>query len=124
MVQDKASGDTVGYLGAFDFDETFLGIHLFSSNFRYSVTIFLIGAVVAFFCPLGGILQLIGSIGFIISTLTVRLEERSMIFWIGAIVALVSAALVLISLAYPIGTGYESRRRDALDRLLTVSVSR
>jgi len=123
MVQDKESGDTAN-LGAFDFNENFLGYHLFSSNFRYSVTLFLIGTAIAFFCPLGGVLQLVGSMGFIISTLTVTFETINMVFWIGALVAVVSAAFVLVSLAYPIGIGYEAGRRDALARLLTVSAFR
>ena len=123
MVQDKQSGDTAN-LGAFDFNETFLGIHLFSSNFRYSVTLFLIGTAIAFFCPLGGILQLIGSMGFIISTLTVTFETIDMVFWIGSLAAAVSAAFVLMSLVYPLGAGYEPGKRDALARLLTVSVYR
>ena len=123
MVQDKESGD-IANLGAFDFNETFLGIHLFSSNFHYSVTLFLIGTAIAFFCPLGGILQIIGSMGFIISTLTVRFETVDMVFWIGSLVAVVSAAFVLLSLVYPLGAGYEPGKRDALARLLTVSVFR
>ena len=123
MVQDKESGDTAN-LGAFDFNETFLGVHLFSSNFRYSVTLFLIGTAIAFFCRLGGILQIIGSMGFIISTLTVRFETVDMVFWIGSLVAVVSAAFVLLSLVYPLGAGYEPGKRDALARLLTVSVFR
>jgi len=123
MLQDKESGDTAN-LGAFDFNQTFIGYNLFPSNFGYSVTIFLIGAAIAFFCPLGGILQLIGSVGFVISAMTVTFETVNMTFWIGAMVAVVSAAIVLMSLVYPLGTGYEEGRRDALGRLLTVSPTR
>lgn len=123
MVEDKDSGDTIT-LGAFDFSETYRDRHLFPSNFRYSVTIFLIGTTVAFFCPLGGILQLIGCTGFIVTTLTTGFETVRMIFWIGALVALVSTTIVLASLVYPLGVGYEAGRRDVLGRLLTVSVVR
>jgi ABC-type phosphate/phosphonate transport system permease subunit len=123
MVEDKESGDTAN-LGAFDFNETFWGFDVFPSNFHYSVTLFLIGTAIAFFCPLGGILQIIGSMGFIISTLTVTFETFNIVFWIGSLAALVSAVFVLLSLVYPLGVGYEPGKRDALARLLTVSVYR
>jgi hypothetical protein len=114
-------------LGALDFGKTFLGIHLFdgNGNFELSVTIFIIGAAVAFLSPLGGILQLIGAMGFVFTTLTWGVEGFKMIFYIGAAVGLISAALVLLSLAWPTGVGYDTRREGiGISRLLTFSAYR
>jgi hypothetical protein len=119
-VQDQASGAKRD-LGAFDFEETFLGFHLFSANFRYSVILFVIGTAVAFLSPLGGIMQLIGCVGFILTTLTTRFEGVEMVFWIGAAVALISTAMVLLSLVSPTGVGYEAGKRLGITRLLTFS---
>jgi len=120
-VAHEKIGSDKAYLGAFDFNKSFLGIHLFPDNFRNAVTLFLIGTVVAFFCPVGGILQLLGSLAFLLTTVTTTSETIDLTYWIGAIIAPVSSVLVLGSLIYPLGVGYEAGKRDAISRLLSVS---
>jgi hypothetical protein len=122
LMQDDLSGDKTE-VGAFEFDETFMGIHLFPDNFRYSVTLFVIGTAIAFFSPLGGILQLIGGIGFTLTSATSQFEHSELIFWLGPAVAIIASVMVLSSLAMPLGMGYEDRR-DVVGRLLTLSVYR
>mgnify|MGYP006992528598 CR=1 FL=1 len=123
VIQTNETGERT-YLGAFDFGKTLLGIQLFPDTFQLSVTLFVIGAAVAFLSPLGGILQLIGAMGFVMTTLTWGVEGFKMIFWIGAATAIVSAALVLLSLAWPMGVGYEKGRGVGVTRLLTFSAFR
>ena len=123
VIQNQETGVRTN-LGAFDFARTFLGISLFPDNFQLSVTLFVIGAAVAFLSPLGGILQLIGAMGFVMTSVTWGVEGFKIVFWIGAAVALISAAMVLLSLACPMGVGYDSKRSVGLARLLTFSAFR
>ena len=117
LTQDRETGDT-DTLGAFDYGETF------PDNFRYAVTLFLIGTAAAFFTPLGGLLQLIGSIGFVMTALTSTFPEFQITFWAGSAMAMFSAALVVIGLASPLGIGYGSDKEIGIARLLTFSVTK
>jgi len=112
-------------VGAFDFNQSPQAGYSFPDNFRYSVILFVIGTIVAFVLPLGGVLQLIGSMGFMLTTITYpSFGDTQVIFWIGAAIALISSIMVLIGFAYPSGVGYGTGRRTAMDRLLTVSLFR
>jgi len=113
-------GNHVGDLGSQDFNMTFLGYRLLPANLALAVTVFTIGTVVAFFTPIAGIIQLLAMIMFTLTVYTTKLEERKMTLGVGAVIAIVSAVLVLLSLAYPTGLGYEEKK-DALGRIVTIS---
>ena len=124
LVHDSFLDETTN-IGAFDFDESFQGSATFSDNFQFTVTLFMIGTLVAFLLPLGGILQIIGSVGFILTTVTYpEIGNDEVIFWVGAAIAIISSVMVLIGLAYPEGIGFEKGKRSAVERLLTVSLFR
>lgn len=123
VVQTEGTGDE-RTIGAFDFDESSQGSFSFPSNFRYSVTIFLIGTVLAFLTPLAGVLQLIGSLGFILTASTTTLEGMNLEFWLGGAVGVMASAMVLGALVEPIGVGYEKGAGSGLGRLLTFSAYR
>jgi hypothetical protein len=115
--QDTSSGQ-ISYLGAFDFDT-------FPSTFHLSVDLFLIGTVIAFFLSLGGILQLMGSAGFLLTSMTyATYGQLEVHFWYGAIIALASSLLVIIGLIVPYGYGFGTGSSSAAERLLTVSFFR
>ncbi|MGQ9588557.1 MAG: hypothetical protein ACUVT7_09305 [Thermoplasmata archaeon] len=124
LVHDSFLDDTTN-IGAFDFDEEYDDRYSYPDNLGTTVILFLIGTVVAFVTPLGGILQLIGSVGFILTTFTYPMIcDDEIIFWVGAAIATMSSALAVIGLAYPEGIGFEKDKRTALDRLLTIRLYR
>jgi len=104
-------------IGFFDFGS-------FPDSFSYSVTLFLIGTVVAFFSPMGGLLQLIGGVGFVLTTLSSKFPDFQIFLWLGVIVALASVSEVIVALIYPMGIGFESDKDIGLARLLTFSITR
>ena len=107
-------------LGPYDFNEGF------PSNFRYSVTLFLIGTVLAFLTPVGGILQLIGSIGFMLTASTTTLPlPIDMIFYVGPLIGFLASFMVLASLHSPMGIGYRpGTEYDGISRILSISLYR
>jgi len=112
-------------IGAFDFDENLQGGYSFPVNFQLTMILFMIGTLVAFLLPLGGVLQLIGSLGFILTSVTYsKIGSNEIIFWIGAAIATISSAMVIVGLAFPGGIGFAEGKRTAMDRLLTVSLFR
>lgn len=111
-------------IGPFDFGADDDTSHLFPSNFRYSVMLFLIGTILAFFTPIGGVLQFIGSLGFMLTASTTSFAGVELIFWIGAAMGLFASVMVLLSLVAQIGVGYEKEKTNAISRLLTISVYR
>jgi hypothetical protein len=89
------------------------------------VTLFVIGAVLAFLTPLGGIPLLIGSIGFLLTVLTTSYEEVNVTIWFGSATAIISATMVIGSLVTPLGIGYKSGGENRIAaRLLTWSLYR
>jgi len=121
IVQDDRGHETL--YGAFDLDDPFQGDDVFPDGFRYSMTMFMIGAVLALVTPLGGIPLLTGSIGFILISTTSMYEGTDMLFWYGALVGLLSAFLVIVSLFEPFGKGYELKNENRIvPRLLTWSI--
>lgn len=118
---DNDSGET-SYTGAFDFMETDEGRHVFSDTFRYSVMIFLIGTILTFLSPLAGVLQLIGSLGFLMTFFSTEFPGADTIIWIGCVIACVSSVAAIGSLALPPRVSQEPGFR--LSRLLAWTVYR
>lgn len=88
-----------------------------STGFMIAGTLCLIGTVIAFVTPLGGLLQTTGAAGFVVVTSTYSDLKPG----IGVFIALIAGVVVIASLAYPIGLGYWSRKVGAKGRLLTIS---
>jgi hypothetical protein len=106
-------------LGAFDFNGSF------QPNFGYCVILFLVGTIISFFFTPGGFLQLIGGAGFMLSTQTYpTYNGDALTFSMGLVWAVGSSVIVIGSFLYPIGVGYRAKSRDAIERLLTVSITR
>ena len=82
--------------------------------------LFMIGTALAFLTPLGGAAQLAGVLGFYSAS-----SEHLFVseFAAGMAVASAAALIVLVSLAWPLGVGYEDRPLGLRARLLTVSRS-
>ncbi len=117
-------GEEIG-IGAFDFDEPLSGGSEFPDSFRYSVTLFIIGTVLSFLTPLGGIPQIVGSVGFVSTVLTSRIPEHDLIPGIGVVIALLAAGIVILSFLEPVGTGYSRNQEPTLAaKLLTWSAYR
>lgn len=111
--------------GAFDLDEPVDGYRMFPDGFRYSMTLFIVGTVLALVTPLGGIPLMIGSSGFILVSVTTEFDYVSQIFWLGAIVGLLSSCIVMVSLFEPFGKGFKPSNEDrVLARLLVWSMYR
>ena len=90
-----------------------------SSDWWLPVVLCLIGAVISFVSPLGGVLQLIGAplyISVFASDADGRLPSG-----IGPYLALASAVIVLASLIYPVGLGYRQKPVGVIGKLLTIS---
>jgi len=84
----------------------------------------IIGAILAFSTSIGGVLQFIGSLRFMLTASTTSFAGIELIFWIGAAMGLFASAMALLSLVAPIGIGYEKEKTGAISRLLTISVYR
>jgi hypothetical protein len=80
-------------------------------------TLFIIGTIAAFITPLGGIVQLSGVVLFFY-TLT---NGGDLPAKIGPYVGLISGALALTSMVYPIGLGYRRKPINIVGRLLVFS---
>jgi ribose/xylose/arabinose/galactoside ABC-type transport system permease subunit len=123
MIQNQLADET--NIGAFDFDEPLAGGSEFPDSFRYSITLFMIGTALSFLTPLGGIPLMIGAVGFISTSLTSNITNHDLIPWLGAVIALLSAGVVLLSFIEPTGMGFDSEKEDRMvAKMLTWSVYR
>ena len=120
-IQHEGTDDRIN-LGPYDFDSD----EGYSSNFRYSVTLFLIGTIFVFLTPIGGILQLIGSVGFMLTASTTTFTGLDMVFWVGPVIGVLASFMVLVSLYAPMGVGYdwEEGEIDGISRILSISLYR
>ena len=123
-VMEAEGTDDVTNLGPFDFKDAEDGGRSFPSNLRYSVTIFLVGAILAFVITLGGLLQFIGSTAFLLTASTSTIEGANFTYWGGAVFGLAASFLVLFSIVAPLGVGYDKGEIGPLSRLLSVSAYR
>jgi hypothetical protein len=87
--------------------------------------IFVLGAFVAFFTPLGGIVQLTGVLFFIATVNAINNEifaiyafNRFSIEWNIAF-GIVSASISIVSMMIPLGIGFKGHSINFSDRLLT-----
>ena len=92
-----------------------------SSDFYLPAVLLLIGVVVVFITPVGGILQIIG-VPLFLSAFASN-SDGKLPSGVGPYLALVGAVIVLTSLAYPVGLGYRQKRSSIVGRLLIVSPS-
>ena len=90
-----------------------------SSHYYLPAVLLLIGAVVVFITPVGGILQVIG-VPIFLSVFATN-SDGKLPSGVGPYLALVGAVIVLASLVYPVGLGYRQKPIGVLGRLLTVS---
>lgn len=124
VIQTDESNDLT-YIGAFELDDPITGIRSLPETLHYSLTIFMIGTVIAFFTPLGGIPQLMGSLGVFLTTITTKLEDGQMGVYLGAGAAVIGSVCVIMSLLAPLGIGYYVGHRWGISgRLLTWSAFR
>lgn len=80
--------------------------------------LFVLGTALAFLTPLGGAPQLVGVLGFYtVSSEHLFVSE----FTAGLVVATAAALIVLASLWFPLGVGYERGPVSLKSRLLTVT---
>lgn len=123
LVQDGQGPETP--IGGFEFDEPVAGGSELADGFRYSITLFIIGTVLAFITPLGGIPLITGAVGFITTSFSSTSPDYDLIPWLGVVIALLSAGIVVLSFVEPIGFGYEYGQEPGLaGRLLTWSAYR
>jgi hypothetical protein len=96
----------------------------FSTGEIYS-WLFVAGTVLAFFTPLAGLLQLCGITVFALDLYDFLNGPAGTGTWVasGFVLAIVSTAIVLGSLAFPYGVGYRGKPIDLAGRILTVSSS-
>lgn len=90
-----------------------------SSDFYLPAVLLLIGAVVAFVSPLGGILQVVGAPLFF--SAFASNSENALPSGLGPYLAIVGALIVLGSLMYPVGIGYRQKPAGVIGRLFTIS---
>jgi hypothetical protein len=85
-----------------------------------------VGTVIAFISPTGGILQVAGTLYFL-SWVRLHLNPGHMFFgWYvdwsyGPFIGLAAGALVILSIFHPIGPNCKERPRGVLDRLVSIS---
>jgi hypothetical protein len=96
--------------------------------FVVACTLYVVGTLLAFWSPLGGLVQVPGVLGFFAlfdSEVGVRRGEDTIA--LGAYTGLISMAIVIVSLLVPIGVGYSVRRKahkaslSSADKFITVS---
>lgn len=122
VAQDQRNGGRL-YFGAFDFGGPGPNGYAFSDSFGYSAALFMIGAILAFVTPFGGIPSLIGNVGFALALTSTTFRNFSTSVWVGWMVAFVAAGIVMIGLIWPVGPGYAPEGEEGLfARLLTWSL--
>ena len=82
-------------------------------------TLFIIGVIAAFITPLGGVIQLSGISLFVHRIASVN--EGDLPAEGGPYVGIISGAVALVSVAYPIGLGYSRRPVGLVGKLLVFS---
>jgi hypothetical protein len=125
-VYDNSSGIQVSY-SALDFSDSEVPRSLFSAGVRYAVTVFIIGAILAFFTPLAGIPLVVGCAGFALGVSTGNFAALNVgvALWFGWVVACVSVILVIASAVLPIGMGFgRDSDHTVVARLLVWSLYR
>jgi hypothetical protein len=124
LIQNSYGGDEAT-IGAFDFDEP-LGLRVeLPDGLRYSIALFTIGAALSFATSLGGILLLVGSLGFIMTSLGGRVDSYELIPWLGPVIGLLSAGAVMMSFLESVTIGDDSEQETGLaSRFLTWRVYR
>jgi len=90
-----------------------------SSDFWLPAVLFLVGTIVAFVSPLGGVMQVIG-VPLFISAFGSNADGK-LPSGIGPYLGFAAAIIVLASLAYPVGLGYRAKPAGILGRVLTIS---
>lgn len=100
----------------------------YGSLFMIACTLFVAGTLLAFWSPLGGLIQVPGILGFFAlfdSEIGVRRGEDEVA--LGVYVALISMVIVVLSLLVPMGVGYSICRKahmaslSSADKFITVS---
>ena len=121
----KITGGT-GTPDQFLIQDIFLGGQYIGPAFMIVCTFFLAGAVLSLVTPAAGLLQLTGALGVLILYPSGYRDFQGdpSPSW-GALVGIVSAALVVLSLYYPLGPGFGSFRTrryvGQANRLFTIS---
>ncbi len=90
-----------------------------STRFWLPALLFILGTVVAFISPLGGLAQVAGICIWFSDTVAFADKLPSKI---GPYLGIISAVIVLVSAVKPVGLGYQSKPTGALGRLLTISM--
>ena len=90
-----------------------------SSHYYLPAVLLLIGAVVVFITPVGGILQVIG-VPIFLSVFATN-SDGKLPSGVGPYLALVGAVIVLASLVYPVGLGYRQKPVGVIGRFITIS---
>ena len=83
--------------------------------------LFILGTVIAFISPTGGLVQIAG-VGYWFARFWS--DNSELPSEIGSYLGLVSAVIVLASLARPVGIGYQSKPIGIIGRLVTISTVR
>lgn len=100
----------------------------YGSMFLVACTLFVVGTLLAFWSPLGGLVQVLGALGFFAlfsSEIGVRRGEDTIAF--GAYIGVTSMVIVVVSLLVPMGIGYSVKRKahkaslSSADKFVTVS---
>lgn len=100
----------------------------YDSMFLVACTLFVVGTLLAFWSPLGGLVQVPGALGFFAmfgSEIGVHRGED--VIALGAYLGLISMIIVTVSLIVPLGIGYSLGRRahkrslSSPDKFITVS---
>lgn len=121
VVQENRSTTKI-YIDALDFDSA-LAERVFSESTRLSISVFLIGAILALVTPVAGIPLSIGCAGFGLSVGLKSYANWQVVPWVGWVIASFSAISVVLSFLSPLGLGYERGQvHGALARLLTWSL--
>lgn len=94
----------------------------YGSLFVIACTMYVIGTFLAFWSPLGGLVQLPGAIGFFAMFGTeIGVHRGEDTIALGAYLGLASAAVVLMSLVAPVGIGYSLRRKAHIASLASAT---
>lgn len=93
-----------------------------ASNYFLPGLVFIIGTLVAFLSPLGGVLQIIGSPWFIV--VWANRHEGEILSSVGPYLGIASAIVVLISMVRPLGPGLLTGPFRTKSRLIAFSIER
>jgi len=98
-------------------------LYSFAGGIMWAAIIFIVGALLTFITPLGGVVQLVGILWFMTAFWMIDNPSHQFSIDGNIVVGVISASISIFSMIKPIGINYRGRSTDLIGRLLTISIA-